>query len=97
MTQEELLAAAVETELVNKRSLELMLRIEAERKRAMRWKKKVNAGPVVRFRSRAGESTNTLTFTMAARIPSTINARPVPQPLHHVCAVTGNARGIAIR
>lgn len=91
MTQEELLAAAVETELVNKRSLELMLRIEEERKRAMRWKKKVNAGPVLRYRSRAGEATNTLTFTMVARIPSVINARSVPYPPQRVCAVTGAA------
>ena len=87
LTQEELLRQAAHTEIVNRRSLELMLRMEDDRKKQT-GPNAPYVGPLIRFRSRIGEP-NILTFEQFDEIPSVINAVAPPPPVTELCVITG--------
>ena len=86
-TQEELLRQAARTEVENRRSLELMLRMEDDRK-SKSGPKAPYLGPLITFRSRIGEG-NTVTFKNYEEIPSVINSKASPPPEKPRCVVTG--------
>jgi len=89
LTQEDILAEAKQTEMLNRASLEMMLRVEEEKRKTI-VRERNHAGPRMKIKStREGNKVeNTITFIECA-IPPLINAM-APQP--HVadrCAVTG--------
>jgi len=86
LTQDELLAEARQTEIINRASLEAMLRME-EAKRVVHAKSRAPAGPRVRTHSKAGRTT--LTFIEMGSVPEAIRASaPVPPPPAR-CVITG--------
>jgi vacuolar protein sorting-associated protein 72 len=87
LTQEELLRQAAHTEIVNRRSLELMLRMEDDKKKQT-GPNAPYVGPLIRFRSRIGEP-NILTFEQFDEIPAVINAVAPPPPVTELCVITG--------
>mmetsp|Transcript_10253 Transcript_10253/g.25998 ORF Transcript_10253/g.25998 Transcript_10253/m.25998 type:complete len:334 (-) Transcript_10253:132-1133(-) len=100
MTQRQLLEEAARTEIENKRSLELMLMLQEEKKRE-RSKAEVQQVPrIVYYSSSRGVRRDaegkaldpikhTITFTRVGRIPSVINAVAPALPERPVCQVTG--------
>lgn len=89
LTQEDILAEAKQTEMLNRASLEMMLRVEEEKRKTV-VRDRHHMGPRMKIKStRDGNRVeNTITFIECA-IPPLINAS-APQP--HVadrCAVTG--------
>ena len=86
LTQEQLLAEAARTELLNQRSLQLLLHIEEDKKR-VRNKKKQDSGPMIRYYSKNGRST--ITFCEPLGIPPVMNQRGDKYPGPKRCAVTG--------
>mmetsp|Transcript_24408 Transcript_24408/g.74495 ORF Transcript_24408/g.74495 Transcript_24408/m.74495 type:complete len:316 (+) Transcript_24408:106-1053(+) len=89
LTQEEILAEAAQTEIINRASLEKMLRVEEE-KRQVIVRVRDHTGPRVRTKSvREGDSVRTyVTFTDLPLPPSMDDVAP-PYPPHVKCAVTG--------
>ena len=87
LTQEELLRQAAHTEIVNRRSLELMLRMEDDKK-TLTGPKAPYVGPLIRFRSRIGEP-NVLTFEQFEEFPAVINSVAPPPPKPKICVITG--------
>eukprot|EP00946_MAST-07B_sp_MAST-7B-sp1_P004767 g4767.t1 len=87
LTQEELLRQAAHTEIVNRRSLELMLRMEDDKKKQT-GPSAPYMGPLIRFRSRIGEP-NIITFEQFDEVPKVINAVAPPPPEPEVCVITG--------
>jgi len=86
LTQEQLLAEAARTEILNQRSLQALLHIEEEKKK-VRQKQVKDSGPLVRFHSKSGR--NTITFTDPDGVPPVIMARIDRYPVAKRCAVTG--------
>ena len=88
LTQAEILAEAAQTEIINRASLERMLRQEEDKRRVISRERNVD-GPRIKFHSkRQGETvTNTLTFTDMP-IPPVINAAAAPYPPPQRCAVS---------
>jgi len=89
LTQEEILIEAQQTEIINRASLERMLRIEEEKRRETVRERKVD-GPRVKWNStRNGDSVYSMVSFVDHPIPKTIDgiAPPYAAPLR--CAVTG--------
>ena len=88
LTQEEILAEAMQTEIINRASLERMLRIEEEKRRVTVRERKTD-GPRVKYHSkRAGDSViNTVTF-VDTPVPKAIDGIAPPYPPPQRCAVT---------
>ena len=78
LTQEELLIQAAHTEVENRRSLELMLRMEDDRKK-LTGPKAPYVGRLIRYTSKLGE-TNIMTFEQFDEIPKVINDVAPPPP-----------------
>ncbi len=89
LTQEEILAEASQTEIINRASLEKMLRVEEEKRKVI-VRDRASAGPRVRMlSSRVGDSvTTTLTFS-ECNLPAELQQLAPPPPASAVCAVTG--------
>ena len=89
LTQEEILAEAMQTEIINKASLERMLRIEEEKRREV-VRERTSDGPRVKFASkRNGDAViNTVSF-VDTPVPSCIDGIAPPPPPPQRCAVTG--------
>eukprot|EP00271_Cylindrocystis_brebissonii_P006277 TRINITY_DN18991_c0_g1_i1.p1 TRINITY_DN18991_c0_g1~~TRINITY_DN18991_c0_g1_i1.p1 ORF type:complete len:344 (-),score=99.27 TRINITY_DN18991_c0_g1_i1:771-1802(-) len=89
-TQEEMLLEAAQTEIQNRRSLEILLAREAEVKRKATLEVKAGyQGPLVRFLSSSRTGHHVLDFTQVKAFPEVINARAPPYPPRAECAVTG--------
>lgn len=95
LTQEEILAEAVQTEIMNKASLERMLRLEEEKRRVVKTTRVLD-GPRIRFVSRANDrgagSERKLIQTVSfieTPVPSNIDGIAPPYPVAPRCAVTG--------
>lgn len=86
LTQEELLDEAKRTEIINRASLEAMLKIQ-ESKKAVAEHKAPPSGPRVVMRSRGGITT--LTFTEADAVPACLQAKAPTPPEPPRCVVTG--------
>lgn len=93
LTQEEILAEAAQTEIINKASLERMLRMEEEKRRVTKTTRVLD-GPRIRFCSRAdgsGDSrklVETVSFIETA-VPKNIDDIAPPYPVATRCAVSG--------
>jgi vacuolar protein sorting-associated protein 72 len=87
LTQEELLIQAAYTEVANRRSLELMLRMEDDRKKTT-GPQAPYTGKRIRYTSKSGQP-NILTFEQFDAIPSIINSKAPPPPKVEYCAITG--------
>ena len=89
LTQADILAEAIQTEIINKASLERMLRQEEDKRRVISRERNTD-GPRIVWRSkRVGEVVqNTVTFTDAP-IPAAIDDVVPPYPQPQRCAVTG--------
>lgn len=89
LTQEDILAEARQTEIINRASLEAMLRVEEEKRRVVT-RDRTTDGPTVRFRSvRDGEAVqNTITF-INCELPAELGVPAPPPPAPMRCAVTG--------
>lgn len=89
LTQAEILAEAAQTEIINRASLERMLRLEEDKRRVIVRERNTD-GPRVRFVSkRNGESVrNTVTF-VETPVPAAIDGIAPPYPVAQRCAVTG--------
>ena len=95
LTQEEILAEAVQTEIMNKASLERMLRLEEEKRRVVKTTRVLD-GPRIRFVSRVNDrgagSERKLIQTVSfieTPVPSNIDGIAPPYPVAPRCAVTG--------
>ena len=86
-TQEELLVQAAHTEVKNRRSLELMLRMEDDRKK-LTGPKAPYVGKRIRYTSRLGQP-NIMTFEQFDDFPKVINAVAPPPPKVEYCVITG--------
>ena len=88
LTQAEILAEAAQTEIINRASLERMLRQEEDKRRVLVRERNTD-GPRIKFHSkRKGDVvSNTLTFTDMP-VPSTIDDIAPPYPATQRCAVT---------
>jgi vacuolar protein sorting-associated protein 72 len=87
LTQEELLVQAAHTEVENRRSLELMLRMEDDRKK-LTGPKAPYMGKRIRYTSKLGQP-NILTFEQFDEIPRVINdVAPMPPKVEY-CVITG--------
>ena len=86
-TQEELLREAAHTAVINRRRLQVMLRLEDDR-RQHAGPPAAYSGPMITRRSRIGEL-STLTFHHFDALPACINSVAKPPPPPPVCAVTG--------
>jgi vacuolar protein sorting-associated protein 72 len=88
LTQAEILAEAAQTEIINRASLERMLRQEEDKRRVLVRERNAD-GPRIKFHSkRKGDVvSNTLTFTDMP-VPSTIDDIAPPYPATQRCAVT---------
>mmetsp|Transcript_8995 Transcript_8995/g.15812 ORF Transcript_8995/g.15812 Transcript_8995/m.15812 type:complete len:295 (-) Transcript_8995:100-984(-) len=100
LTQQELLEEAARTEIENKRSLELMLMLQEEKKREKQTAEKQVSKRIIYFSSARNVKVgpdhkptpppiSTLTFTYVDQVPSVINAKPKPKPERPICSVTG--------
>jgi len=87
LTQEELLEEAKETETQNKISLEIMLKVEEEKKNSIRIARIPSKGPQTIFYSKDGK--NLVTFTEVNSLPDFINAKVPPYPKSPMCEITG--------
>lgn len=86
MTQEEMLAEAAQTEIMNLRNLEHMLAREEEVKRRAVVHKEVYSGPQIQYLSRNGKTF--LEFSKGLSFQSEICTTPVPYPQKAICTVT---------
>jgi vacuolar protein sorting-associated protein 72 len=88
LTQAEILAEAAQTEIINRASLERMLRIEEEKRRVV-VRERVTDGPRIKYHSKRNgdEVVNTITF-VDAPVPSCIDGIAPPYPAPQRCAVT---------
>ncbi len=88
LTQAEILAEAAQTEIINRASLERMLRQEEDKRRVIVRERNTD-GPRIKFHSkRQGDVvSNTLTFTDMP-VPATIDDIAPPYPAPQRCAVT---------
>uniref|UniRef100_A0A7S3AQ94 Vps72/YL1 C-terminal domain-containing protein n=1 Tax=Haptolina ericina TaxID=156174 RepID=A0A7S3AQ94_9EUKA len=91
LTQEEILEEAKHTEVINRASLERMLRQEEEKRKVV-VRDRSNLGPRIKYVSkREGDSVvNTITF-VECNVPSSIDDIAPPYPVPQRCAVTGLA------
>jgi len=87
-TQEELLEESKITAEYNIASLEYLLRIEDEKKKAPTARSLFH-GPMIQYHSKGG--INTITFTDVADVPEYINSKALPYPTPEICEITGNA------
>jgi vacuolar protein sorting-associated protein 72 len=87
LTQEELLVQAAHTEVENRRSLELMLRMEDDRKK-LTGPKAPYVGKLIRYTSKLGQ-TNIMTFEQFDELPKEINSIAPPPPKVELCVITG--------
>ena len=78
---------AAHTEVENRRSLELMLRMEDDRKK-LTGPKAPYVGRLIRYTSKLGE-TNIMTFEQFDEIPKVINDVAPPPPKVELCVITG--------
>jgi len=85
ITQEEILAEAAHTEVINKRFLAKLLQIEEDAKEKKR-KKAEKAGPMIRTFSGNGQIF--ITFTDPRGVPASINSKASPYPKPERCAIT---------
>eukprot|EP00457_Paulinella_chromatophora_P008582 gb/GEZN01008621.1/.p1 GENE.gb/GEZN01008621.1/~~gb/GEZN01008621.1/.p1 ORF type:complete len:282 (+),score=59.65 gb/GEZN01008621.1/:61-906(+) len=85
-TQEMLLEEAKQTEAENMASLQELLKVEEENKRASRTKAP-SSGPRILFHSKAG--VNTVTFTGVTQFPTYLHQEPAPYPSPVLCKVMG--------
>ena len=86
LTQEELLAEAKQTEIINRASLEAMLKME-EAKRVVPLSQRAPAGPRVRTLSKGGQTF--VTFLEMDALPSALSAKAPPPAQPARCVVTG--------
>ena len=86
-TQEELLREAAHTAVVNRRRLQVLLRLQDDR-RQRTGPPAAYRGPMISRRSRIGEL-STVTFHHFDELPACINSVAKPPPPHPRCAVTG--------
>jgi len=86
-TQEELLEESKITAEYNIASLEYLLRIEDEKKKAPA-ARSLFQGPMIQYHSKGG--INTITFTEVAEVPEYINSKALPYPIPEICEITGN-------
>ncbi|CAK9003897.1 Vacuolar protein sorting-associated protein 72 homolog (Protein YL-1) [Durusdinium trenchii] len=101
LTQQQLLEAAAQTEVENKRSLQLMMMLQEEKRREKQTTEKLAAPRVIRFSSTRnvkrdpktgellGPPVSSLTFTYVDKVPLAINAKASPPPEKPICSVTG--------
>ena len=89
LTQEDLLAEAAQTEIMNKASLERMLRMEEEKRRVVKTSRVLD-GPRIRYTSkRDGEKViNTVSFIQTP-VPPNIDGIAPPYPVASRCSVSG--------
>lgn len=89
LTQEEILAEAKQTEIINRASLEKMLRIEEE-KRKVAVRDRDTSGPRIVHRSvRRGDSVLTTVSFVECDVPDSVNAIAPPYPAPPRCTITG--------
>ncbi|KAJ1626860.1 YL1 nuclear protein-domain-containing protein [Pavlovales sp. CCMP2436] len=86
LTQEELLNEAKQTEIINRASLEAMLKME-EAKRVVPLSHRADAGPRVRVHSKGGRTL--VSFVDMDAVPETIRAKAPMQPQPARCVITG--------
>jgi vacuolar protein sorting-associated protein 72 len=100
LTQQQLLEEAARTEVENKRSLELLLMLQEERKRERVRVATLQAPRIVWRSSSRGVRRDaqgnaldpvrqSLSFTMTSRVPQVINATAPPLPQRAICTITG--------
>ena len=88
LTQEEILAEAAQTEIINKASLERMLRMEEEARRVTKTQRKLD-GPRIRYHShREGDKVFTTVSFIETPVPKSIDGIAPPYPVPARCAVT---------
>jgi len=89
LTQEEILAEAKQTEIINRASLEKMLRIEEE-KRKVAVRDRDTSGPRIVHRSvRRGDSVLTTVSFVECDVPDAVNGIAPPYPAPPRCTITG--------
>ena len=87
LTQEELLVQAAHTEVANRRSLELMLRMQDDKKK-LTGPKAPYVGKLIRYTSRIGQP-SIMTFEQFDELPKEINSIAPPPPKIEYCVITG--------
>jgi len=85
LTQAQLLEEAKTTEVLNRESLAIMLKIEEEKKKIPQTRP-VSKGPRIIYHSKDGNTT--VTFTDPDCLPESFNAKP-PCPRKAICEITG--------
>lgn len=89
LTQEEILAEAAQTEIINRASLEQMLRVEEEKRKVVVRDRRTSGPRVVTKSTREGDSVRTyVTFTDGPLPPAIDDVAP-DYPPQVKCAVTG--------